>query len=347
MNMVKLVMLVITNNVEELAAWGRERITHALRLLYLSILLPLALLIIGVIVGWIGYNNDIPGLVGAADIFLIVSAFLAALLLALFWMKTAVLTHLVVAASQVGSIAVSGISLDKVEIPALSRESAELFIRWMRGVTGWLTFVCLWGAVFPLWQHVGLALIAATCFLFLSAAMSARWVDGARMRKAVIWMVVILLCAVSFGIVAPRAAQNVRSGINGMLDQASFWNDNRQKMATVERKAVASQKKLDLDLVRNLRSRQEELKKRAVYRCGGNFCTPGDRAEHATLDRRVEAIQDGSHWNTVVKADAPKAVTPSSQSRQPDRTQKRVRSRKTKAEIDYIFEGLDQFTDVD
>ena len=96
----------------------------------------------------------------------------------------------------------------------------------------------------------------------------------------------------------------------------------------------------DAYICRSLHMDQEQVEDNAES-IFSKFGLDQGTAQH----RRVKAIQEGSHWETAVKSKAKpvvasKVVTPSPQTH---RTPMRVRPRKTKAEIDYIYEGLDQF----
>ena len=172
MNFLNLIGLIIANRAEEAYDWSKNHLRQTYHLLIFTFCLPFFLLATGIGLGLTGHE-------GAARLMVGLSGFLCAALLLLVWLRATAFAYIVVLATSAGHHV-----MDKV--PKLTQESADAFLKWLRGAMVWITAVCLYGQIVPIWRNIGVSLIAATCILVLAGVISARWFSGRLAQYALV-----------------------------------------------------------------------------------------------------------------------------------------------------------------
>ncbi len=299
MNAIKLIGLILGNNVKDAAAWVKDNVDLSLRLLYTSIGLPLLLLVAGMTVGGLGAEGVGQGLIIAAG-------FISALLLSLFWVRATVLVNIIVLGTHAANMLFS-------RVKPLQRDEAESFVRWLRGVTTWATAVCLYAQIIPLWRSIATSAIVATCLIFFAAVLSSGWFQGRAFRIAVTVAVGIIFIGGTIALVNPRFARNVRETVGGSTNVVSDWSERREALNQVQTDAAKRAAEMDKVLLKKLTDRQNALRQRAIEMCNGRFCSDAEAAEYAQIEKDIAAINGGTYWRSqMTPPDQRPSLPPSS-----------------------------------
>lgn len=291
MNFIKWLGLVLTREAKDVYEYGHEHVVHTMRVLYLAIAVPAVLLVLGVIFGAVGENASITWMVGTAQWMLSIAGFLAALLLTLFWVRAVVFSYLIVIASK-------GARWVWREIPDVELETAQAFLRWLRGVTLWISAAALYAQIVPVWRNVGVSLVVGTCVFIFSAMMSAQWFDGKWARRFLAFAVVAIFATSTVTLVSPGFARSVRTSVERRFDRADTANERRNRLSAIDREAESRATEVDAALLRQLGERRNELRRRAVELCRGVFCSEEERREYAELGTRMDRIRAGTYWDS-------------------------------------------------
>ncbi len=351
MNAIKLIGLILVNNAKDAAGWVKDNIELSLRLLYTAIGLPVLLLAAGMTAGRLGAEDLGQGLIIAAG-------FIAALLLSLFWVRATVLANIIV-------LATAGANGLFSRIKPVSRDSAESFIRWLRGVTTWATAVCLYAQIIPLWRSITTSAIVATSLIFFAAVLSSGWFQGRSFRVAVTIAVGLIFVFGTIALVSPKFAKSVRESADGTVSKVTGWSDRREALNEVQNDAAKRATELDKALLQKFAERQNALRERAIKLCDGRFCSDAEAAEYARIEKDIAAINGGRYWKSLldrpdgqlsaqpnpVEAEPPAsepAIQPeSSQSRLPPPSVPRVRARSKPAPVQPAVDTSDPFRELD
>jgi len=297
MNFIKLVALILGNKVKDAAEWVRDNIDLTLRLLYLSIGLPLLLTVAGLLTA--GLSDNVRAIAFGRGL-IIVSGLVSSLLLTLFWVRATVLVDIIVYATK-------GAHLVTDKIKALDINEAEKFIQWLRGVTTWITAVWLYVMVVPIWRDLEIMAIVLTCIVFFSGVMSSRWFGGPLARKVVTIGVVAVFAFGTVATISPDLVGGVRDLTNSYVGDAAVRKERLERLKEVQQAAKKQENVLDESLLRSLADRQQQIRRRALELCGGKFCSEQEAAEYARLADDIRHVADGTYWER--QAPVPAAPT--------------------------------------
>lgn len=197
---------------------------RTLFILSFAVAVPVLLVIAGLGIGHAGVRLGSPAMENAARWIIAVAAFLCSVYLLYFWIRVLFMTHGIVLFSK-GAHAV------KPGVSAIEREEAEKFIRWLAGITGWITLVCVFAMVFPLWRNVLVTLIVAVAMIGLSRAMTAQWFHGRMAQYAYLAAVLLVIVIGTLHLVSPKLTESIRgageSGIDRVIGMLDRWSETR------------------------------------------------------------------------------------------------------------------------
>ncbi|MFA6604044.1 MAG: hypothetical protein WCT10_04385 [Patescibacteria group bacterium] len=292
MNLIKLIGLVIGNEAKDAAGWVKDNLTLSERLLYVSVIVPGLLMATGVVVGFYAYEHEIAAGLTAAKGCMLAAGILYGLLSTLFWIRATILIHLV-------SLATKGLNkfTDKVEV--LSTETAEKFVRWLRGITAWLTAACLYAAVIPFWRSLTATAVSVICLIFFSAVYSSHWFEGPRLRKFTVSAAAIIFVIATLAMVNPRFAAAFGQLADSSADQLTDISERRDLLGQVSAQADKAATEIDQQLLLKLGERRNAILKRAVELCDGRFCSEAESADYGKLEADMEKVRNGSYWKDL------------------------------------------------
>ncbi len=286
MNLLKLVALILGNKVKDAADWVRNNLDLTLRLLYLSIGLPLLLTFTGLLVA--GLTED-AGLIAFGRGLIIVSGLVSSILLTLFWVRATVLVDIIVYATKG-----AGLVTDKIK--PLDTAQAEKFIQWLRGITTWITVVWLYVMIVPVWRDLGTTAIVLTCIVFFSGVMSSRWFNSPLMKKVVTLAVVLVFLFGTAAAISPKFAAGVRNWASSFIGDVTVKQERQDRLSEVQRAAKQEEAVLDQSLLRSLTDRQQQIRRRALELCNGRFCSEQEAAEYGRLEQDIRRVTEGTYW---------------------------------------------------
>lgn len=273
MNVFKVIALFVAGSARELANEGKETLRLTKNLLILSILFPVALLVIGVGLGALGESLDSTGVISTGQGFIVVGSFAASLLMAFVLIRATVLAYVLVAASKFASKALEIFpDLKSTEITETARKLA--------GGMAFITGACLYAQVVPVWRAVGISLIAATSMLGLAYVMAAGWYNGKWAKVALTSLILLSLAFSTARIASPRFARAVAEYNQRMLgsDRLNATDDRLYRRFVTER---------------------DEIRTRAVDQCGGRYCNEADARRVAELEQHIARLQNGTYWESA------------------------------------------------
>lgn len=262
---------------------AKENLRLTLNLVYAAIGAPILLLVIGT-----GFG--VCGLTDVARGFNIASGFLGTALLALVWIRAVTFGYIALFLAK-GVKAVSGEKIDITDEFEIDR-----FSMWLRGVTAWASGVCLYAQVVPVWKHLGISVIAATCIMILAAIMSARWFNSNAPKYVFVVATVLVFAVTTLQLVSPKFNQAFQTGKDRVLGADRL-------------------DETDKDLLTQKQAERAKILKRAVELCKGEYCTEEDRKQVVKLDKDIADLQQGTYWEsrnaiTVTASVSPKAEAP-------------------------------------
>lgn len=298
MNLIKLLALIMGNKVKDAAEWVKDNIDLSLRLLYLSIGLPLLLTLIGLLTAGLSDNATV---VAVGRGLIIVSGLVSSMLLTLFWVRATVLVDIIVYATK-------GANLVTDKVKPLSVDSAEKFIQWLRGVTTWITVVWLYVMIVPIWRDLEITAIVLTCIVFFSGVMSSRWFNTPLAKKVVTMAVILIFIFGTLATVSPAFVGGVRNLANSFVGEATVRHERQERLNEVQQAARRDQDALDQSLLKSMTVRQQQIRQRAVELCGGRFCSEAEAAEYRQLEQDSRRVSEGTYWQQQASQSVPPAV---------------------------------------
>ena len=273
MNFFRLISLIITNNTRALVRSGRDVLTHSMRLLKLAIAVPAVLLVIG--------------LIADSRVIMAVSGMLSVVMLMLFVIWADIIAHIVVLKSNIAHEVWE-------KIPVIEREHAKRFVRWLRGITLWISLIWFYAMTFPVRENVGMFLMAMTAALLLAGIASARQWNGKLFWVAYsMWAIgAFVYCSIS--IASPETAERIRSAAGHQLAKMRSVHEREETLAKVENEAVKSQVEIERLLLQKKLARMEELKLAGIA-CKVPICKE-DLEEYMSLLEDIGRIKKGTYF---------------------------------------------------
>lgn len=262
-----------------------ENLRLTLNLVYAAIGAPLFLLVIGTGFGMAGLTDVARG-------FNVAAGFLGTALLALVWIRAVTFGYIALFLAK-GVKVVSGETIkiaDELEI--------DRFSMWLRGLTAWASGVCLYAQIVPVWKHLGVSVIAATCIMIIAAIMSAKWFNSNVPKYVFAGATVLVFAVTTLSLVSPKFEQSFQANKDRILG-ADRLNET------------------DKDLLTQKQAERVKIIRRAVELCKGEYCNEDDRRMVAKLDQDIADLQQGTYWEhrtaagfTTIAAVTPKAEAP-------------------------------------
>ncbi len=256
---------------------ARENLRLTLNLVYAAIGAPLVLLVIGTCFGMFGLSEVARG-------FNVAAGFFGTALLTLVWIRAVTFGYIALFLAK-GVKVVSGSKIDIADELEIDR-----FSKWLRGVTAWASGVCLYAQIVPVWKHLGVSVIAATCIMVLAAIMSAKWFNSNVPKYVFAGATLAVFAVTTLSLVSPK------------FDQA--FQNHKDRVLGAERFSEA-----DKDLLTQKQAERAKIIRRAVDLCGGELCT-GDQEKLAKLDRDIADLQQGTYWERRMNGTAPSTPAP-------------------------------------
>lgn len=275
MNFFRLIFLTITNNTTAAVRMGRDALTHTLRLLQLAIVVPGIMLIIGIVADWRGL--------------IAFSGLLNVVMLMLFTLWADILAHIVVLSSNLGHSVWA-------KVPDIERQSAQRFIRWLRGITLWISIVWFYAMTFPVRENVGMFLMALTAALILAGIASARQWNGKLFWMTYSLWAIMMVAYCTISLASPATAERIRGAAAFQIAKLTNVNLREEKLAEVSKHADEEAQLHDQNLLKKLLDERNELRWKAIKDCDGNFCSPDDAKRHAELEVRITELKKGNYW---------------------------------------------------
>jgi hypothetical protein len=258
---------------------ARENLRLTLNLVYVAIGLPLVTLVIGTSFGMLGYTDVARGFNTAAG-------FLGTVLLALVWIRAVTFGYIALFLAKGLKVATD----DKVKIA--DQIEINRFAQWLRGITAWASGICLYAQLVPVWKHLGVSIVAATCIMIIAAIMSAKWFDSNVPKYLFAGVTVLVFLGTTLTLVSPK------------FDQA--FQAHKDRVLGAERL-----NETDKDLLTQKQEERAKIRRRAVELCKGEYCTEADRAQVAKLDQDITDLQQGTYWERRTTGTAPAATAAS------------------------------------
>jgi hypothetical protein len=286
MNLIKLITLIAANKAKDAAEWVKGNLDLTLRLLYLSIGLPLVLTFAGLLIAGLS-GNDAAVTLGRTLI--IVSGVVSSVLLTLFWVRATVLVDMIVYATK-------GMNLVTDKVKSLDMEEAERFIRWLRGITTWLTVVWLYVMIFPVWRNLDVTAVVIVCIIFFSGVMSSRWFDGPWARRLVTLSVLTTFVFGTLWMVSPSFVRSIKDKVNSYVGNVAEKQERRESLNEVQTTAMRAATEQDKVLLLTLTERQKQLRRRAIELCGGKLCSVQEAKEYRQIEEDRRRINEGTYW---------------------------------------------------
>lgn len=349
MNVFKLIALIAANKAKEAAEWVKGNIDLSLRLLYLSVGLPILLTIAGLLTAGLTSNEAV---ITFGRTLIVIAGVFSSVLLTLFWIRATVLVDIIVYATK-------GMNMVTDKVKALDIDEAEKFIRWLRGITTWVTAVWLYVMIFPIWRNLNVTAIVIVCIIFFSGVMSSRWFEGPWARRLVTLAVALIFLFGTLWTVRPSFVKSLRDWADSKVGSITEKQQRRESLDEVQSAAKRKANEQDKVLLQKLTGRQDQLRRRAIELCGGKLCNAQEAKEYRQIEEDIRRINDGTYWQqqavveepppppTVVpqqetsigmSADLPPPVSPVRK-----KTVTEVRQRPQLAEgLDEVFQELDR-----
>jgi hypothetical protein len=337
---------------------GEAQLINTYRLLVLAIVVPVAVLALGFLLGLGGYHGGVEALETIAYWLVMVGLVLGPIGMAVFWVKLAVYGNAAWITSIIGNHLKDG-------FPVLDKMQLESFLKWFRSLTAWHVAVCLLLTLLhladPIWRHPALMLIIALVVMALAAIASSAWFQTNLGRKVYAGGVAVVLVGTLLFWISP--------GFASFAKRASDWALGKQEHAQLTAQHDATREELDKRLLESILSEQDTLRRRAVEVCHGQYC-PGDAEKMSELQDKVNRLKNGTYWDTASTEPAkPKTVTatpdpvadpaPITASAQPKAKQRTGTPRSTtarrpscsgnhcpKPNLGGVWSELDQFPDI-
>jgi hypothetical protein len=288
-NWMKIVELLLKGTVADVAKFAEKSekevsdIILSLRMqLMAAVIVPLVLLVIGVTFGasasTIFWENVGHG-------FIVVAGFIAVSMMGILLIRSGFYATVIFAAS-------NGVS-DLFHLSILpDTTKAKLLVQKCAGVMAWITGVCLYAQVVPVWRSVGISLIVATgmmgvAFLMVSGKFNSKLGWYALMALTLLAIVFSTARLASPSFAATLAEYECRNlGCDGKTDAEKLLKAKFEK-------------------------EKDDIQMRVAEKCGGHYCNEADRAQFAELDKRLRELRTGHYWENAGVVES--AVSTSSQ----------------------------------
>ncbi len=267
----------------------RESLAHTKRVLGLGLLTAIGGLFVGITVGYIGYKAESEATVYAGHLILSIGGFVTAVLFAWFWVRALAAGYLLIGVSKLAH-------LFWQKVPEISRDGTEKFLAWMRGVLLWFLLAYTYAVIVPVWENLNYYVIALT-MMTLGYFMVGAWkLDATKVRKPAVLATSVILAYVTVALVAPTLVKRVRNVGSYYASSVLDLGQRQEKLGAADREAGFAQVEDEKVLISNLREEQRQIRKRAVEKCGGEFCNASDRDRHAAIDASIDLLKKGEYW---------------------------------------------------
>lgn len=274
MNPFLLMYYVVTNKVTEAEKMGRDSLTHTLRLLQVSIVIPAILLVIGIIAD--------------SKVTIVVSGVLNVVLLLLFTLWADILANIFVLAAGIGHSVVE-------KIPKVELEKAQKFIRWLRGITMWVSLVWFYAMTFDVRANIGMFLMAITAALITAGIASTRQWNGKLFWAAYSSWALLTFVYCTVALASPETVERVRGAAAFNMAKLRSFHERDEQLGAVEQEASKGAVKIDEILLGKKLARKEEIKLEGVEKCSGRIC-PKQMKEYLDLVEDISRLKAGTYW---------------------------------------------------
>lgn len=286
MNFLEIPVLLFTKSAAEMAVEGRAKAVGLVRLLYVSVAAPVVLLALGAVLGrwgdWLGWS----WLTAPASFLVYVAAVLGSVLWAWLWVRAAVYANLFLLASKV----TGSLSEKLPHLGEKGREETRDLVKWARGLAAWFIFtfaaVLFIHRVDNVWRHVDK--VAVLLVVSLALAMMSSWFSKPWGRVIGYSATLAFACFTLLSYASPAFAE-VSGDFLG-------WSLGRGGMSAVTEARRDEAEALDRALLDKLYAEVNDLRRRGIEQCSGEFC-PGDEEKVADLEARITRLKRGTYWN--------------------------------------------------
>jgi hypothetical protein len=268
---------------------AREKLDSLGLLLRVSILAPIALFIVGEVIGLIGVNVDSDTTVVVAEYFFAAGTVIGAILITWLWTRIMFYSHGVALLSR----GVAGIS-DRFREAGIEMAKVDAFLYWLRGWTAWFIGALLILTYVPVYRNALYGGLLLAALLGLAAIMSANWNQSRWPRRLLTVFVVLVVVSNIMRLATPAVHQSISSWVSNNSARATTEVNRRASVALVEAQASEQEALDDAQRLQLNHERMAELRQRANdERCAG-FCSRDDLQEYRRLQRENAAIREGS-----------------------------------------------------
>lgn len=274
---------------EEGLQWGQNYFNRTRQLANRSVGVTLLPLLLGLIIGRIGYAAGWPALESVGQGLISFSSIAAAILLTFLYLRLVVLTEALVAAS--------GIAHELSErVPRLAQAEAERFLAFLRNYTVWIMAVGLFGQMVPLYRNLALTGIILVCFLILAGAMGANWSDPGKYRKRVIAFTMLALLFATASLLCPSGMAHLRDRVDLKLQQWTSRSEADGEIDKVSLKAAKRSDRINTEVLQRLLDEKVRIEERAAKDCNRKFCSKSDEERYRELKKLIADAKEGKYF---------------------------------------------------
>jgi hypothetical protein len=278
--------------------WGQDYFNRTRQLASRSVGITLLPLVIGLIIGRIGYAAGSPALEGVGQGLISFSSIAAAVLLTFLYLRLVILTEALVAAT--------GVAHELNErIPRLAQAEAERFLAFLRNYTVWIMAVGLFGQLVPLYRNLALTGIVLVCFLILAGAMSAGWSNPGKYRKRVVGLTVLVLLFATASLLFPSGMSHLRERVDLKVQQLTSRSEANEAIDKVSLKATKRSDRINAEVLQRLLDEKVRIEERAAKDCNRKFCSKADEERYRQLKKLVADAKEGKYFQRQAKLEDP------------------------------------------
>jgi hypothetical protein len=165
-----------------------------------------------------------------------------------------------------------------------------------------------YAVIMPVWENLTYYVIALSMMTIGYFMVGAWKLDVTKIRQPAVLATTVILAYVTVALAAPTLVKRVRNAGSYYASSVMDLGQRKEKLGEVDRLAAFAQGQDEQQLLANLREEQREIRKRAVEKCGGDFCSPADRDRNAAIDANIALLKKGEYWQRAhVKGEKPTA----------------------------------------
>lgn len=267
-----------------------------------SILVSVVLLVAGMLFGGIGNALEWSPLLAFGTFLLKLCGLVAAVGLTVFWLLSGGAALVIMAATRTGN------TLFSKYVPALTLDQANAVLRWLRGITVWITFAGLYAATVPVWRDPSMTMNVAIAGLVLAGIMSARWWTESKLpRIAVAVYATIALVYATLTLAVPDTMAGIGTTIDDATAEFVDWHNDRRAVNAIEEIAETAAQSRDNALYGKLIAERQQIRQRAAEH-SGRYASEEDQRRDHELGVEIARLQNGTFWEhtTTASSSTPK-----------------------------------------